>query len=152
MQCGNGSDRTQHPAELFGEHWRDWGGDFKTVPTDMNSALESAEQWHQQWKDRLRYAIAERECLDPVVIRRDDCCDLGKWLYSDGYKSYWGKPEFQDLLMHHREFHMLAGAISEIINDKQYDLATAYLSNDTQFAHASNEVSQAIRRLETAME
>lgn len=25
MACGNGSDRTQHPAELFGEDWQDWG-------------------------------------------------------------------------------------------------------------------------------
>jgi len=25
MSCGNGSDRTQHPFELFGEDWLDWG-------------------------------------------------------------------------------------------------------------------------------
>ncbi|HCE94999.1 MAG TPA: DUF3079 domain-containing protein [Acidovorax sp.] len=25
MRCGNGSDRTQHPAELFGEDWDRWG-------------------------------------------------------------------------------------------------------------------------------
>lgn len=25
MLCGNGSERTQHPVELFGEDWRDWG-------------------------------------------------------------------------------------------------------------------------------
>ena len=25
MRCGNGSDRTQHPVELFGEGWEDWG-------------------------------------------------------------------------------------------------------------------------------
>jgi hypothetical protein len=24
MRCGNGSDRTPHPAELFGEDWRTW--------------------------------------------------------------------------------------------------------------------------------
>jgi hypothetical protein len=24
MACGNGSDRTQHPVELFGEDWMDW--------------------------------------------------------------------------------------------------------------------------------
>lgn len=24
LACGNGSDRTMHPAELFGEDWRDW--------------------------------------------------------------------------------------------------------------------------------
>jgi hypothetical protein len=25
MACGNGSSRTQHPSELFGEGWQDWG-------------------------------------------------------------------------------------------------------------------------------
>ena len=25
MRCGNGSDRTQHPAELFGDDWDQWG-------------------------------------------------------------------------------------------------------------------------------
>ena len=27
MRCGNGSDRTQHPCELFGEDWTLWCGD-----------------------------------------------------------------------------------------------------------------------------
>ncbi len=27
LACGNGSERTQHPAELFGEDWMDWGLD-----------------------------------------------------------------------------------------------------------------------------
>jgi hypothetical protein len=38
MRCGNGSDRTQHPFELFGEDWRDWGGDY----VDKSSAHASA--------------------------------------------------------------------------------------------------------------
>jgi len=25
MRCGNGSDRTMHPVELFGEDWQEWG-------------------------------------------------------------------------------------------------------------------------------
>jgi hypothetical protein len=33
MQCGNGSDRTQHPAELFGEDWRTMGRDFEAEPS-----------------------------------------------------------------------------------------------------------------------
>lgn len=32
MMCGNGSDRTQHPYELFGENWRDWGSDYAPDP------------------------------------------------------------------------------------------------------------------------
>lgn len=28
MMCGNGSERTQHPAELFGEDWLKTGKDY----------------------------------------------------------------------------------------------------------------------------
>jgi hypothetical protein len=27
MACGNGSQRTQHPIELFGEDWLEWQGE-----------------------------------------------------------------------------------------------------------------------------
>ncbi|NMM78369.1 DUF3079 domain-containing protein [Acidovorax sp. SRB_24] len=27
MRCGNGSDRTPHPVELFGEDWAQWGAE-----------------------------------------------------------------------------------------------------------------------------
>ncbi|WP_353234815.1 DUF3079 domain-containing protein [Diaphorobacter ruginosibacter] len=27
LACGNGSDRTQHPMELFGDDWAQWGLD-----------------------------------------------------------------------------------------------------------------------------
>ena len=27
MKCGNGSERVQHPFELFGEGWQNWGLD-----------------------------------------------------------------------------------------------------------------------------
>lgn len=32
MQCGNGSDRTQHPVEIFGEDWDSWGLDPVSPP------------------------------------------------------------------------------------------------------------------------
>ncbi len=25
LACGNGADRTQHPVELFGKDWMEWG-------------------------------------------------------------------------------------------------------------------------------
>lgn len=25
MRCGNGSERTQHPVEVFGDDWLEWG-------------------------------------------------------------------------------------------------------------------------------
>jgi hypothetical protein len=32
MGCGNGSERTQHPAELLGEDWYTWGDWGITAP------------------------------------------------------------------------------------------------------------------------
>jgi hypothetical protein len=38
MSCGNGSDRTQHPFELFGEDWQKWGGDYAAGPGEAQPA------------------------------------------------------------------------------------------------------------------
>jgi hypothetical protein len=118
---------------------------------DSAITLETAYNLHQQWKENLRRAVQAKESIDTSTIDRDDCCDLGKWLYADGQHLYWGRPEFQSLLLHHKEFHLLAGAVAEVINNQQYELAQAYLSQDTQLTQSSEEVAKAILRLEQAM-
>jgi hypothetical protein len=40
LACGNGSDRTQHPVELFGKGWRSWGLD---APPDPEEEEEEEE-------------------------------------------------------------------------------------------------------------
>jgi hypothetical protein len=42
MLCGNGSERTQHPVELFGENWQDWGHDFVAPDTPLYPATKTA--------------------------------------------------------------------------------------------------------------
>lgn len=39
LACGNGSERTQHPVELFGEDWLEWGLD---APASGDNAAEPA--------------------------------------------------------------------------------------------------------------
>lgn len=34
LRCGNGSDRTQHPVEMFGEDWFEWSNDPATDTPD----------------------------------------------------------------------------------------------------------------------
>jgi hypothetical protein len=40
MLCGNGSERSQHPAELFGPDWAEWEAPQEQAPaqTDSNAA------------------------------------------------------------------------------------------------------------------
>jgi hypothetical protein len=35
LACGNGSERTQHPMELFGDDWHEWGGGLDAVSDDI---------------------------------------------------------------------------------------------------------------------
>lgn len=42
MMCGNGSERTQHPAELFGEDWAEWGMD-PFAPADPPKVAAAAD-------------------------------------------------------------------------------------------------------------
>lgn len=39
MLCGNGSDRTQHPVELFGDDWMAWGTDYVAPAAAPQTAL-----------------------------------------------------------------------------------------------------------------
>jgi hypothetical protein len=40
LVCGNGAERTQHPAELFGADWQDWGTDSKKLETETEIEIE----------------------------------------------------------------------------------------------------------------
>lgn len=40
LACGNGSERTQHPVELFGEDWMEWGIDAK-AETETGTEAEA---------------------------------------------------------------------------------------------------------------
>lgn len=42
MRCGNGSDRTPHPVELFGEGWQDWGPETANTGNPEAQAPSSA--------------------------------------------------------------------------------------------------------------
>jgi hypothetical protein len=35
LACGNGTIRTQHPVELFGEDWLDWSIESRDSETEM---------------------------------------------------------------------------------------------------------------------
>lgn len=44
MRCGNGSDRTPHPVELFGDDWREWSPDIEgqVDPTEAQAVAVPA--------------------------------------------------------------------------------------------------------------
>jgi elongation factor P hydroxylase len=122
-----------------------------TGPPDHSGSslitLDKAVNAHRQWKATFQAAAANRETLDVETIQRDDCCDLGKWLTSDGRRLYGNRPEFTNLVTKHSAFHSIAGVVAGFINDGAQDAARSHLRGGSQFAFASTEVSVAITLL-----
>ena len=44
MVCGNGSDRTQHPVELFGDDWDTFGLNAKAPPPEPSQPTPSTDK------------------------------------------------------------------------------------------------------------
>ncbi len=62
----------------------------------------------QNWKLHRLESLAAGVPPDLATIRRDDCCELGRWLHSEGAQIHGSKPEFQELLSKHASFHQVA--------------------------------------------
>jgi methyl-accepting chemotaxis protein len=74
------------------------------------------------WRSRLMTAIQERRPPDPVVVRSDCNCALGKWLYSDGTQHAQLR-EYKALLECHKEFHKTAASVVDLIIANRIDEA-----------------------------
>lgn len=46
LLCGNGSERTQHPAELFGADWQSWGPQPVAIAVDAAARAEGHASPH----------------------------------------------------------------------------------------------------------
>lgn len=102
---------------------------------------------HQQWRVTLRNAALKNKKMDADTIRRDDCCELGKWVYGPGGKRWGTVPVFKDLIKHHKVFHSEAGKVADAINQGQSKRAEQMMESGTPFVEAGHNVTQSIRVL-----
>jgi hypothetical protein len=78
----------------------------------FNMNAKDAISAHVNWKLRIHALLSGKlaEKLDPQAIEKDNVCDLGKWLYSDG-RTQLAKPQHADLMEAHSQFHREAARI-----------------------------------------
>lgn len=107
---------------------------------DLNQAIVR----HAEWKLKFRSAISRQETLEVATISKDDCCDLGKWIYGEGKAKFGGLASYATCLSAHRVFHSEAGKVAAAINAKRYQEAEKMLSSDTPYTNASSNVGVAI--------
>jgi methyl-accepting chemotaxis protein len=76
---------------------------------DFASAIRS----HQVWKKQLAEVVAgeDHAGFDLVTVRRDDCCELGRWMRGRGSYQYRGRAVFRELFGTHAAFHQSAAEV-----------------------------------------
>ena len=109
--------------------------------------LDNAVETHAQWKTKLRTAIAKREQLYVVTLSRDDCCELGEWLYGPGGARYGKLAAHADCVHKHKVFHAEVSKVAKAVNAQKFDAADSMLNSGTAYAKASSDLSVSFLRL-----
>lgn len=111
---------------------------------DLNLAIAI----HNEWKTFLLAAIINNEKLDATSIAKDNCCELGKWLYSDGKIQFEMLSGFAACVTKHAVFHAEAAKVAERINTRHYQEAHAMLRAGTAYSTASNKLQASLLSLQ----
>lgn len=102
---------------------------------DIDSIIDA----HRQWKVKLREAIDDGAKVDVKNLSCDDCCALGRWIYSDGQR-FAQRPTFTELVQRHKHFHTVAGQVGTLINEQRMVEAKEALAPGTIFSQATTDV------------
>jgi len=100
--------------------------------------FELARQAHNEWKIKLRTAIAKQEHLDAASISSDNRCQLGEWLHGEAKVKYGKLASYADCVSKHAAFHQEAGKVAQTINLKNYAQAKTMMDANTPYALAAN--------------
>jgi hypothetical protein len=86
---------------------------------------------HVMWKQRLTSFLAgeSQEQLDPELIKLDDRCALGKWIYGEG-KPMEALPAYQEVRELHAKFHQNAAQVVSLHQADNTAEAEALLKGD----------------------
>ena len=116
---------------------------------DLTQAIEA----HHVWKIKLKNAIGARELLDAETLSKDNCCELGIWLYGEGQSKFGKLVSFPQCVTKHAAFHVEAGKVAHAINTRKYQEAEDQVDlSSSSYSIASNEVRDAITHLKQETE
>ena len=98
----------------------------------------SAIRVHRAWKVRLQKYISNEslERLDAARLCRDDQCDLGIWINGSGAVQFGHLPSFGGLKVAHGQFHLAAGRIVQLHDERHTEEAAQMLRHGDYSRHS----------------
>src|SRR5215831_5452220 len=112
--------------------------------TTLDDALTKAIAAHDEWRARLRLMISTGATgIDARAVRRDEDCDLGKWLHSRQAKGR-GAPHGTELGHLHARFHEAAARVVELVDERRRAEALAATGPNGEFTLAADDLRKAL--------
>ena len=111
----------------------------------MSDFLDKAIMAHNLWKGRLRASLSGGALPDEEMVRRDDACDLGKWIHGEG-RQCQEMLEYKEILSAHARFHQAAGDVIKLVKASK-TLEAAQELDKGEFTIASVGVMLALEKL-----
>jgi hypothetical protein len=107
--------------------------------------IEQAIASHGAWRTRLGQAIAAgRADVDVAKVKRDDLCELGRWLYREADSIDRRSPGYTRVRQLHAAFHLETARVLELaVQGRQAD-AEAAIAMHTPFAATSAALTAAL--------
>lgn len=110
--------------------------------------FQGAINAHVAWKMKLsKYLRSADGSLDPILIERDDGCELGRWMKGEGAVKCGNKAPFVTLLTEHARFHKAAAEIVRKANAGLNVTDETALGGGSPFTKASTAVVAALMDL-----
>lgn len=112
-------------------------------PEVVKMNFDEAIVAHAEWKLKLTLYLQGEGKLDPSVIRQDNQCKLGKWIYSDGRK-YQNETAYEELRRLHADFHRCAACVVESVDQGNKAEAKQQIAPESEYSTVSAKVIDAI--------
>jgi hypothetical protein len=120
--------------------------------TDLGEQVQKALVAHGAWKVRLAQTIdASSSEFSPDVVRQDNQCALGKWLYEGIGPALRHGDHYQRVRKLHAGFHIAAAGVLELGLQGRKQEARAAMQPSSEFARASTQLSLALTAWRTAV-
>lgn len=112
----------------------------------MSEFLDRAMMTHSAVKNRLIRAVRGEEDIDYNVIKRDDLCEVGKWIYGEGGQKHGVSQIFHEFKKTHADFHKCAANVLLLHRSGKVAEANAELQRGS-FEQKSMEIGACIVRM-----
>ena len=101
---------------------------------------------------KSRRCMANQQSLNPYIIAKDDCCELGMWLYDEGKEHYGNLNSFSEIVHYHAEFHLEASKIAFATKKKSHLEIAAMMADGSIFSILVLKIARSIDQFKKEIE